>query len=64
MHKEIITLEDEEIKKRKFHFKNKQFFNMMWKQQKYLYLIRDLPVKKIVNTLLIIKIIIKLDKCV
>ena len=64
MHKEIITLEDEEIEKHKFHFKNKQFFNMMWKQQKYLYLIRDLPVKKIVNTLLIIKIIIKLDKCV
>ena len=30
MHKEIIKLEDEEIKKRKFHFKNKQFFNMMW----------------------------------
>ena len=64
MHKEIITLEDEEIEKRKFHFKNKQFFNMIRKQQKYLYLIRFLPVKKIVNALLIIKIIIKLDKCV
>ena len=61
MYKEIITFDDEEIEKRKFHFKNIQFFNVMWKQTKYLYLIRFLPVKKFVNTLLIVKIVIKLD---